>query len=147
MSDSPPILIAFPDSPYRVLGVAFDADAKAVNRAMRTLFRKDPRNGAAKGNRAQKQLTDPRQRIREDAFCVPADMPALDLRELADRLQAAPGTFRCRALEQPLLFSDLFFAPERLAKPPNVKDLPVRVPYRAAYDRRSAPGEPKNETD
>lgn len=136
---SPRTLIAPPESPYRVLDVAFDADARAINRAMRTLFRKDPRHGAVKGNRAQKQLTDPRERIREDALCVETDLPPLDLSAMGDQIREAAAADRCPPLDDFLLFSDLYFAPERLAPPLNGRDLPVALPYRKTCDRRPLP--------
>jgi len=133
------ILITLPESPYRILGVAFDADSRAINQAMRALFRKDPRNGAVKGNRAQKQLTDPRERIKEDALVLETDLPLVDLAPMETRIRETAEIDRCRPLEDLILFSDLHCAPERLIPRVQSRDLPVSVPFRETHDKRPAP--------
>lgn len=105
--ERPATLVTLPDSPYRILEVPFDADSKQVTKGMRTLLRKDPKHGAMKGSKAQKQLNDPQTRLVHDAFCQEVISPAASLAGMGEHLGG--GDIYCRALADPLLLSDIQF--------------------------------------
>lgn len=112
MSVMKKILISLPDSPYRILDAPFDADSRAVNAAMRVLFKKDPVMGGRQGNQAQKKLTDPRERVKTDAYCCEVEVSDLNLAGLAKHLETDSDDVYCRALQNPIILSDLFFSEE-----------------------------------
>ncbi len=135
MTENSKTIIALPESPYRILDVPFDADVKVINKAMRQLFRKDPRRGGQIGNRAQKKLTDPMERIKEDAFCCEVQRPQIDLNPLKKEAGRFIEDVYCFALEDPFLYSDLYFS-DRLDRQVKLDVDPGEIPYREKYDRR-----------
>ena len=129
------IIITLPTSPYRILGVPFDAETKAINRAMRALMAKNPREGAQLGNRAQKKLTDPKERMKEDALCLEVDLPEMDFASLTARLAGEGAEAAIPALKDPSRFSDLAF-PELLDSPLTFPEPLGPIPYRRNHDTR-----------
>ncbi len=99
-------LLTLPDSPYKILDVDFNADSKSVNKAMRALFRRDPRNGAKLGNKAQKMLTDLNERLKVDAFCCEVKAPKIDFAALDVALDENGDHIFCPAFENLFSFSD-----------------------------------------
>jgi hypothetical protein len=133
MTTKEQVLITLPESPYKILDVPFHADAKVVLKAMRALFKKDPRKGGRIGSIAQKKLTDPKERIKLDAFCCEVNVPHVDLSELKKQLGSDNKEIYCHALENFNVFSDLSF-PEEV---PNNLDIEIdfgKIPYRSGYD-------------
>lgn len=128
------LLITFSDSPYTVLDAPYDSDVKIVNEALRSLFRKDPRNGGRIGPVAQKKLTNPKERIKVDACCCQVDLPQINLSVLEDKLSTNEQNLYCHVLENPIVLSDLFF-PERLQCDFESKIDFGEISYRSGYDR------------
>jgi hypothetical protein len=127
------VLITVPESPYKILDVPFYADAKMILKAMRALFKKDPRKGGRIGSIAQKKLTDPKERIKVDAFCCEVDVPHVDLSGLKKQLGSDNQELYCHALEHFIVFSDLSFPDEV----PHNLDIEIdfgEIPYRSGYD-------------
>ena len=135
MTENNKMIIAPPDSPYRILSVPFEADVKEINKAMRRLFKKDPRRGGQIGNRAQKKLTDPMERIKEDAFCCEVERPQMDLNPLKKEAGRFLKDVYCFALEDPFLYSDLYFS-DHLDLKVKLDVETEKIPYREKYDRR-----------
>jgi hypothetical protein len=129
------ILLAMPDNPYRVLDVPFDADAKAVNTGLRTLFRKDPRRGGRIGNRAQKKLTDLTERVKEDVFCREVKAPVMDLDQVDRSITLRADDVFSLTLEDLTRLSDVYFMDLGGGNPVDSFDLPD-MPYRQEFDTR-----------
>ena len=128
------IILAPNDSPYRILDVHFDADSKAIIKAMRVHMVKNTRQVAA-GNKAQKRLTDPRQRAETDALCRQVDQPELDVSHLSDRVDHSVREQVCPVLERMELLSDLYF-PESI-KTYQSEDLDFEeIPFRDLWDQQ-----------
>lgn len=124
------IILGLPENPYQVLDVPYEADTAQINAGMRGLFRRDPRNAARRGNKAQKALHNPEERVRVDAFCHPVEMVAEGLGDLTAKLGEAD--LACTLLADLSLLSDLHF-PENLllAEPPRLHL--GELVYRDAY--------------
>lgn len=126
-------ILTLPESPYRILDVPFDVDKKAVNKAMMAHMVKFKRDKAMmdKGNKAQHRLTQPAQRMVEDAMCLEVDQPELDLAHLRGSIPEESNNVYCRLLENPAMLSDLGF-PDNLRPNLEVDEL-GQAPYREGY--------------
>ncbi len=130
--DNKRLLIAPQQSPYRVLGTPFDIDAKDVNKAFRAFFRKNPKMAARAGKTAQKRLTDPKERIKADVFCVEVSIPQIDLTDLKDNLSPDEQFTCCPSLENKIVFSDLYCS-NKLRKPLETDVVFEDLEYRSEY--------------
>jgi len=72
--------------------------------------------------------------MKADAFCCQVDLPHVDLSGLKEQLGSDSQNLYCRALENPLIFSDMHFS-DHLNK--NLKaDVEFgEIPYRSGYDQ------------
>jgi hypothetical protein len=130
------MLVTLPESPYKVLDVAYDADSKTILSAMRALFRRDPQGSARKGNIAQRKLADPKERIKEDAFCCEAALPEVDLGALGEKLAQKDLMRYCHLLENPLLLSDAYFPDvSEVSALTDDNERETLIPYRSRFDR------------
>jgi len=131
-------LITTPDSPYQILEVPFNADTPTINKAQRVAFKKaikNPNIGRDAPGIAQRELTDPKKRIKVDAFCCEVRLPLVELKEVSEKLHNQPSTSHCHHLENPLVLSDIFF-PDDLCKLIEIEiDFGV-IPYRRNYERK-----------
>ena len=106
MNNKKRFLVTLADSPYKILDADFNADSKEITKAMRALFRKDPRNGARLGNKAQKMLTDLGERIKVDAFCCEVEAPEIDFAGLGAAVGDNSDHIVCPAFINLFVFSD-----------------------------------------
>ena len=132
MENSKQILITVPESPYKILNVDFEANGREIQKAFRVFFRKNPRKGNRIGKTASKKLTDPKERIKTDTFCCPADIPQVDLNPLKDELDSSYQGIYCQAVEDPVILSDLFF-PEFLPEELSCDYPSFDIDYRSGY--------------
>ena len=117
------LLVAPPDSPYKLLGADYDDDARAVQTAFRKFFKKNPRKGVKIGRNAQQKLTNAKERVKADALCCAVPAPKVGLTSLQPWLEDCETDMDmlASAVDNLTLLSDIFF-PEQLSC-----DLPVSL--------------------
>ncbi len=138
MNNKKMFLVTLADSPYKILNADFNADSKEITKAMRTLFRKDPRNGARIGNKAQKMLTDLGERIKVDAFCCEVETPEIDFAGIGSVVGQNSEYMACPAFNNLFVFSDAQPGVHLSSGITIKKDCPS-IPFRQDYAR--LPGE------
>ena len=112
MDDEEKMLIAPPQSPYRILGLPLGADDREINQAHREFFRKKRGAEMSKGKEAQGKLANKKERAKADAFCCEWPRPRMDLRDLKEKVENGGADLTCYALEHLEVFSDIpYLAP------------------------------------
>ena len=111
MKTTDTLVISPPDSPYKILGADYDADARAIQRAFRRFFIKNRKDGIRFGKNAQKTLTDAKERVKADALCCRVPMPRVSLKNLKPHMKEEKDDLGMlsEAIKHPEMLSDLSF--------------------------------------
>ena len=101
-------VITLSKNPYKILNLPLQASRKEINKAFKEFLKSNPKKGFKLANKAQKILTNAKERVKADALAVEIDLPDFNFDFGSEIESDRCSSFHSYLLENLHVLSDLF---------------------------------------